>query len=60
MGQAAQVIKGQLEIGVIDRPLVNVAIRLEEGGPDWFGLSDHSADRPLKGITFYRALDFHE
>jgi hypothetical protein len=40
--------------------LENLAIHLEAGGPDWFGLSYHSADRPLKGITFYRALDSHE
>ena len=60
MARAAQVIKGQLDIRVIDRPLENLAIHLEEGDPDWFGLLHHSADRPLKGITFYRALDSHE
>jgi hypothetical protein len=60
MARAAQVIEGQLDIRVIDRPLANLAIHLEADGPDWFGLSHHSADRPLKGITFYRALDSHE
>ena len=60
MVRAAQVIEGKLNIRVIDRPLENLAIHLEEGGPDWFGLSQHSADRPLKGITFYRALDSHK
>ena len=60
MVRAAQVIEGKLNIRVIDRPLENLAIHLEESGPDWFGLSQRSADRPLKGITFYRALDSHE
>ena len=60
MARAAQVIAGQLDIRVIDRPLENLAIHLEEGGPEWFGLAHHSADRPLKAITFYLALDFHE
>jgi len=60
MVRAAQVIEGQLDIRVIDRPLANLAIRLKESGPEWFGLLHHSADRPLKGITFYRALDSHE
>jgi hypothetical protein len=40
--------------------LKHLAIRLGKGGPDRFGLSHHSADRPLKGITLYEALDFHE
>jgi hypothetical protein len=40
--------------------LENLAIHPKNGGPDWFGLSHHSADRPLKGIAFYRALDSHE
>ena len=45
---------------VIDRPLKNLAIHLEEGRPARFGLAQHSADRPLKRITLYRALDSHE
>jgi hypothetical protein len=40
--------------------LENLAIRLKESGPDWFGPLQRSADRPLKGITFYRALDSRE
>jgi hypothetical protein len=40
--------------------LENLAIHLEEGGPSWFGLSHRLADRPLKGITVYRAFDSHE
>jgi hypothetical protein len=60
MTRAAQVIEGQLDIRVIDRPLENLAIHLEEGGPAWFGLLQRSADRPLKGITVYHALDSHE
>jgi hypothetical protein len=60
MVRAAQVIEVQLDIRVIDRPLENLVIHLEAGGPAWFGLSHHSTDRPLKGIAFYRALDSHE
>ena len=52
MMRAAQVIEGQLDIRVIDRPFAkDLAIHPEEGGPAWFGLLHHSADRPLKGIT---------
>jgi hypothetical protein len=58
--RAAQVIEGKLNIRVINRPLGNLAILLKESGPERFGLSHHSADRPLKGITFYRALDSHK
>ena len=60
MLRAGQVIEVQLEIRVIDRPLENLAIHRKAGGPDWFGLSYHSANRPLKGIAFYRAPDSHE
>jgi hypothetical protein len=60
IARAAQFIQGQLDIRVIDRPLENLAIHPEERRPGWFGLSHHSADRPLKAITFYRALDSHE
>jgi hypothetical protein len=60
MTRTAQVIEVQLDIRVIDRPLENLAIHPEEGGPEWFGLSHHSADRPLQGVAFYRALDSHE
>jgi hypothetical protein len=52
MARVAQVVEGELHIWVIDRPLDNLAIRLEDGGPDWFGLSHNVADRPLQGITF--------
>jgi hypothetical protein len=40
--------------------LENLAINFEDGGPDWFGLLHHLADRALKGITFYRTVNFHE
>ena len=53
-------MKGQLDIRIIDRPLENLAIHLEDGGPGWFGLLHCLADRPLKSIAFYRALDSHE
>ena len=60
MVRAGQVIEVRLDIRVIDRPLENLAIHPEAGGPDRFGLLYHSADRPLKGIALYRAFDSHE
>ena len=56
----AQFIEFQLSVWVIDRFLENPAIRREDGGSSWFGLSRHSADRPLQGVAFYRALDLDE
>ncbi len=53
-------MEGQPDIRVIDRFLENLAINLEAGGSDRFGLSHYSADRPLKGYAVYRALDSHE
>ncbi|OMC17561.1 hypothetical protein A5737_06730 [Mycobacterium colombiense] len=58
MVRAAQVIEGQLDIRVVHRPLENLAIHLKDGGPARFGLLHRPADRPLEGITLYRALDF--
>jgi hypothetical protein len=60
MARAAQVKEGQFDIGVVDRALEHLAIRLGKGGPNRLGLAHHSADRPLQGITLYEALDFHE
>jgi hypothetical protein len=40
--------------------LENSAIQLEEGGPNWFGLLERLADRPLERITLYGALDSHK
>ncbi len=60
MVRVVQVIEVQLDIRVIDRPLENLAVDPKKGGPDWFRLAYHSANRPLKGIAFYRALDSHE
>ena len=60
IARVGQVIEGQLDIRVFDRPLENLAVRLKESGPAWFGLLQRSADRPLKGITFYRAVDSRE
>jgi hypothetical protein len=58
--RAAQVMKVQLDIRVIDRPLENLAIHPEDGCPDRFGLSHNAADRPLEGIAFHRARDSHQ
>jgi hypothetical protein len=38
----------------------NLAIHLKAGGPAWFRRLQRPADRPHKGITFYRALDSHK
>jgi hypothetical protein len=40
--------------------LEDLAIYLEDSGPDRFSLSHHSVDRPLEGITIDYALDFRE
>src|SRR6476661_470583 len=55
--RAAQIMEGKLDIRVVDRPLVNLAVLLEEGGSGGLGLPQHSADRPLEGTTLDRALD---
>jgi hypothetical protein len=60
MPRVAQIVEGQLDVLVIECPLENLAIHLEEGGPDWFGLLHDSTNRPLEGIAFYRTLDSHE
>jgi hypothetical protein len=56
----AQVNNGQLDVWVLERPLVHLAIHLEEGGPDWFGFSDRSTDRPFERIPLYDAVNFYE
>ncbi|OMC52383.1 hypothetical protein A5747_21820 [Mycobacterium sp. IS-836] len=58
--RTSQVIEDELHIRVLDRLLENLAIHLKDGSPDRFGLAHYSTDRPLQGIGFYRALDFHE
>ena len=53
-------MKSHLDIRVIDHPLQNLAVHLEEGGPERLGFAYGSADRPLKGFPFYRTLESHE
>jgi hypothetical protein len=60
LARIAQIENGQLDVWIIDRPLVHVAIHLEEGGPDWFGFSHHSTDRPFEGIALDRAINPYE
>ncbi len=60
MARAAEVIEGHLDIRVIDRPLENLAIHLEDGSPGWFGLPHHLTDRLLQQITLYRAVESHK
>ncbi|AMD53950.1 hypothetical protein ATO49_04120 [Mycolicibacterium fortuitum subsp. fortuitum DSM 46621 = ATCC 6841 = JCM 6387] len=57
---AAQIVEGQLHLRIFRRLLVDLPVHLEEGGPERFGLSHHSADRPLKSVAVERARDFHE
>ena len=47
MARVAQVVEGRLDVRVIDRPLENLAIDLEDGGPGRFGLAHHVTDRPI-------------
>nr|WP_264017071.1 hypothetical protein [Mycolicibacterium confluentis] len=53
----SQVIELKREIRVIERLLEDLSIGLDEGRTQRFGLLQHSAYRPLKGITFNRTLD---
>jgi hypothetical protein len=55
-----QVKNGQLGLWVIERPLVHLAIHLEQSGPDWFGFSHDSTDRPFEGIDLYGAVNPYE
>ncbi len=50
----------QLDVGVINHSLKNLAIHLKADGPDRLGLPNHSTDRPPKGVKIYRALDPRE
>ena len=50
----------QLDIAIVVYLLEHLAIHLNKGGADWFGLLHHAADRPLEGVAIYRALDFDE
>jgi hypothetical protein len=40
--------------------LENLAIRLEKGSSQWFGLTHHMTDRPLKHTGLNRTLDSHK
>src|SRR5689334_15250821 len=60
MARVAQVIKGQLDVWVIDRTLENLAILLKEGDPHGLGLSHSAPNRPLKAVAFYWAVNFYE
>ncbi len=58
--RTAQVVKRKLNMLVVDCPLDDLAVLLEETSPDRFGFSYHSTDRPLKGITLYWTFDSHK
>ncbi len=60
IGRAGQVMKLELDMRVIDRPLNHLAVNLEERSPERFGLRHCLADRPLEDITVYRTLDLDQ
>ncbi|CAM3394296.1 hypothetical protein MYCO108962_18340 [Mycobacterium colombiense] len=57
---AQALIASELDIRVINRLLENLAIDLEKGGPEWFGLAHHLTDRLLKQPRVDGALDSQE
>ncbi len=60
IGRAGQVVECQFNLRVVDRPLEYLPVYLEERRPYRFRLTDHTTDRPLKGIAIYRTRDLHE
>src|ERR1700757_447457 len=58
--RAYEVIASKLNIRVINRLLENLAIHLEKGGSEWFGLAHHLTDRALKQTRLNRALESHK
>ena len=60
MARVAQVVEGHLDVRVIDRPLEDLAIQLDDGGPGWFGLTHHVTDRPLEQVSLHRAVESHK
>lgn len=60
IGHAGQVVKGELDVRVIDRPLEDLAVDLDEGHPGRLGFPHRLADRPLQGVALDHAVDPHE
>jgi hypothetical protein len=60
MARVTQVVEGHLDVRVIDRPLQDLAIQLEDGGLRGFGLTHHVTDRPLEHVSLYRAVESHK
>ena len=58
--RAHEVRASQLNIGVINNLLENLAIHPGKGCSEWFGLTHHLTDRALKQTRLERALDAHE
>lgn len=57
IARIGQVMTDQLDVRILDHPLKDLAVRLEEGDPAWFGVQQPQADRPLEDVTFDRAVD---
>jgi hypothetical protein len=53
-------MEGKFHTQVINCSLENPTVGLKKGGPNWFSLLYHLADRVLKRFRIYRALDYHE
>ncbi|CAM3413292.1 hypothetical protein MYCO108962_19260 [Mycobacterium colombiense] len=60
IGRIAQVEERQLDVWVLDRPLDDLAVDLEEGDPGRFRLVHGLPDRPLQGVALDHAVDPHE
>ena len=60
MARVAQVVEGDVDVRVVDRPLEDLAIHLEDGGPGRFGLPHHVTDRLLDQIALYGAVESHQ
>ncbi|ORW12143.1 hypothetical protein AWC14_17660 [Mycobacterium kyorinense] len=53
-----EIVEWELDIGIVNRPLKNLAIHLEKGSPDRLGLCHHATDCLFKQIPFYGTLDY--
>ncbi|OBH48980.1 hypothetical protein A5687_19965 [Mycobacterium mantenii] len=58
--RASEIVVGKLNVRVINRLLENLAVQLEKGGSERFGLAHRLTNHVLKQIRLYRALDSHQ
>ena len=55
--RAHEIVTNELNVRVVNHLLENLAIHLEKGGSQRFGLTHHLTDSPLKQTRLYRALN---